>query len=74
VDFCKQLQNNGIKLAIVSNNSKKRVMTYTDRIQTDEIIYNAKKPLKRKIVKMLERQNLQPNEAIFLGDQLITDV
>jgi predicted HAD superfamily phosphohydrolase YqeG len=74
VDFCRQLQSNGIKLAIISNNSKKRVLTYTSRLQPNEIIFNAKKPLKRKILKMLERLDLRPNEVIFLGDQFITDI
>jgi predicted HAD superfamily phosphohydrolase YqeG len=74
MDFCKRLQENKIKLAIVSNNTKKRVLTYTSKLQPDEIIYNAKKPLKRKIVKMLDRLDLEPNEVIFLGDQFITDV
>jgi HAD superfamily phosphatase (TIGR01668 family) len=74
VDFTKQLQNNNIKLAIVSNNSKKRVLTYTSRLTPDEILFNAKKPFKRKIIKMLERLDIRPNEVIFLGDQFITDV
>jgi predicted HAD superfamily phosphohydrolase YqeG len=68
------LQISGIKLAIVSNNSKKRVLTYTSRLQPDEIIFNAKKPFKRKIVKMLQRLDLCANEIIFLGDQFITDI
>jgi predicted HAD superfamily phosphohydrolase YqeG len=50
------------------------VLTYTSRLEVDEVIFNAKKPMKRKITKMLTRQNLRPNEVIFLGDQFITDI
>jgi HAD superfamily phosphatase (TIGR01668 family) len=74
IDFCKQVQDSGIKLAIVSNNSKRRVLTYTSRLNSDIVVYNAKKPLKRKIVKALMRFDYQPNEMIFLGDQFITDI
>jgi predicted HAD superfamily phosphohydrolase YqeG len=68
------VQENGIKLAIVSNNTKKRVLAYTSKLQPDEIIYNAKKPLKRKISKMITKLDLEPDEIIFLGDQFITDI
>ncbi|MDR1991531.1 MAG: YqeG family HAD IIIA-type phosphatase [Mycoplasmataceae bacterium] len=74
INFCNEIRSNDIKLAIVSNNSKKRVLTYTSRLEVDEVIFNAKKPMKRKITKMLTRQNLRPNEVIFLGDQFITDI
>jgi HAD superfamily phosphatase (TIGR01668 family) len=74
IDFCNEVQNNGIKLVIVSNNSKRRVLTYTSRLASDAVVYNAKKPLKRKLMKTLNRLDFRPNEVIFVGDQFITDI
>jgi HAD superfamily phosphatase (TIGR01668 family) len=74
IEFCHKVQMIGIKLAIVSNNSKKRVTKYVSRLTPDVVIANAHKPLKRKIMKMLDANNLKPSEVIMMGDQFITDV
>jgi HAD superfamily phosphatase (TIGR01668 family) len=74
IDFCKKVREHDIKLVIVSNNNKKRVSTYVGKLQVDGVIPNAKKPLKRKIIKMMGQYNVEPNEVIFIGDQFITDI
>jgi HAD superfamily phosphatase (TIGR01668 family) len=74
IDFCKKIRDHGIKLVIVSNNNKKRVNAYVSKLQIDGAIASAKKPLKRKIVKLMNQYNMQPNEVIFIGDQFITDI
>jgi HAD superfamily phosphatase (TIGR01668 family) len=68
------VREHDIKLVIVSNNNKKRVDTYVSKLQVDGAIANAKKPLKRKIIKVMDQHNMQPNEVIFVGDQFITDI
>jgi HAD superfamily phosphatase (TIGR01668 family) len=74
IDFCKKVYEHDIKLVIVSNNNKKRVNAYVNQLQINEAIANAKKPMKRKIVNLINRYNMQPNEVIFIGDQFITDI
>jgi HAD superfamily phosphatase (TIGR01668 family) len=74
IEFCQNVRNAGIKLTIASNNHKKRVLAYTNKLATDEVMPNAHKPLKHRIMKMLKKFNLHPSEVIFIGDQFITDI
>ncbi|GHU48075.1 hypothetical protein FACS1894218_4010 [Bacilli bacterium] len=74
MEFCNTVHEVGLKLAIVSNNNKKRVYTYTSLLKPDAVIASAKKPLKRRIIKLMNSFDAMPDETIFIGDQFITDV
>jgi HAD superfamily phosphatase (TIGR01668 family) len=74
IEFCKEVQKVGLKLAIVSNNSKKRVLSFTARLKPDAVIASAMKPMKHKIVRMMNAFDATPEETLFIGDQFITDI
>jgi HAD superfamily phosphatase (TIGR01668 family) len=78
INFCKAVQNTGIKLAIVSNNTYKRVNNWVNRLKTevtpDYVIPSAKKPLKRKVLKMIKHLGMKINETAIMGDQFVIDV
>jgi len=74
IQFCEDVKKLGIIFVIVSNNSKKRVTTYVSKLHPDDYIYNAKKPLLRKIKKIMLKYEVDKDEVVIMGDQFITDV
>ena len=61
------------EILIVSNNSLKRVKTFCNKLHV-KIFPNAFKPtlLMRKFVK--SNYNIEPNNVVLIGDQLLTDI
>ena len=74
IDFCKNIQDLGLKFIIVSNNSKKRVKLFAERLGVDDYLAKAHKPFIWKIKKFLAKYNVSPEEMIFIGDQFIFDI
>lgn len=68
-----KLQDAGMSVTVVSNNSEKRVKAFCD---PEEIVFihSAKKPLRNAFKQALQQMNLSPNEVVVVGDQLFTDV
>lgn len=77
-DFINKIKQENIDIVIASNNSKKRVSIFVDKLrETTEIdgyIWNAKKPLTYKIKKYIKEHNHSYNDTIIIGDQFIIDV
>ena len=74
IDFVRDVQNHGIKIIIVSNNSYKRVSYFCEFLAPNDFIYHAEKPLIRKIKKILEKYDMNVEDVLFIGDQFITDI
>ncbi len=72
--FLEELHKYGIKLIVVSNNTKKRVEKFCMYLSPDDFIYNAKKPFLGKIKKVIKKYDINVDDAIMLGDQFVTDV
>ena len=73
LDWFSALKNKGIAAAFVSNNTKARVELFNKELGF-VAFYKAKKPFKTKIVEAMNKLNVTPREAIFMGDQVFTDV
>lgn len=77
-DFINKIKQENIHIVIASNNSKKRVSTFvnklTETIEIDGYIWNAKKPFTYKIKKYIREHNFSYNDTIIIGDQFIIDV
>lgn len=73
IEFLKNLNNEGLKLVIISNNRGNRVSTYSKKLGVD-FISSARKPFPFKIRKEIKIRNLKNDEVILIGDQLMTDV
>jgi HAD superfamily phosphatase (TIGR01668 family) len=73
VAWLETLKEYGIKAAIVSNNGKKRVELFNEKLGLPAY-YKAKKPFKRNLLKAMNDMGTLPDETILMGDQVFTDV
>lgn len=77
-EFINQIKNEGLKIIIASNNTKKRVKRFVDKlsetITIDGYLYSCKKPLTYKVKKFLKENDLSASDTIVIGDQFITDI
>ncbi len=72
--FIAKLKENGIKFAIISNNLKTRVSTFAEKAGVGVYRSNAKKPFKRAIVEVMKEADVEAQETIFMGDQIVMDI
>ena len=68
------LENAGIKLCVVSNNTYDRVKSFTEKIGVEFFVANALKPRKKGYLEASECMKLPLNEIGAVGDQLFTDI
>ncbi len=71
--WLKELEAVGIKAAFVSNNGAERVELFNKELKLPAY-YKAGKPFKKNVLKALADINVSPEEAILMGDQILTDV
>lgn len=69
----KQLEENGLKVILLSNNHPSNILEFATEIGFD-VIPRATKPLKRGFKKALKRLNVHKENVLVIGDQLMTDV
>lgn len=69
----KKLEDNGIRIIILSNNTSKRVSVYANALGVS-YVNSIGKPFARKINKFIKEQNFDKDLIMMVGDQLITDV
>lgn len=73
-EWCKNLQEKGIKFCIASNsNNKEKVRGIAQKLEIPYIFF-AKKPLKGGLKKAAQIMELKNNEVAVVGDQIFTDV
>lgn len=63
----------GFKTCLISNNDEERVKRFNKNIGTD-YVYKAGKPSGRGYMKGVKMMGIRPEEAVFIGDQLFTDI
>ena len=73
VAFIRGLEAIGFSVGLVSNNSSARVTALNRRLNL-EIMPNAMKPLTFRLKRILKELHVTPKTAVFVGDQLFTDV
>ena len=71
--WLRQMQASEIRLCVVSNSRKPRVVEFCKKYGLD-CITHAKKPFQRGIRECLARFSLSPSECALAGDQIYTDV
>lgn len=67
------MHNNGIQVIVISNNSFNRVNSAIASLNVP-FISRALKPLNFGIKRAIKNYNLNPNQVIMVGDQLMTDI
>ncbi|MCM3692345.1 YqeG family HAD IIIA-type phosphatase [Neobacillus niacini] len=73
VKWFEQIKKNNILVTIVSNNNELRVKEFSDPLQIP-FIFRARKPMVRAFNKALSQMGIKKEEAVVIGDQLLTDV
>ncbi len=72
--WIKDCRKAGVKIIIISNNGRKKMMKkFCGPIGVD-CVWWAKKPLSIKLTAAMEKYDFQPNETVMLGDKWSTDV
>ncbi|MCR4909161.1 MAG: EamA family transporter [Lachnospiraceae bacterium] len=73
IELFKRLHAIGFSTLLLSNNGRKRVAPFAEAVSSDYIC-NAAKPAKKGYLSALERLGCTVDEALFIGDQLFTDI
>lgn len=73
IDLFKRLGYIGYKSMLLSNNKEPRVKSFSDRVGSN-YIYKANKPFPASYNKAMELMGTTPDNTLFVGDQLFTDV
>ena len=71
--WIKQMQDAGLQVTILSNNKELRVKSFCDPIETP-YIFSARKPLSKAFKRALSQMELQKEEVVMIGDQMMTDI
>lgn len=69
----RKLNENGITMIIVSNNTGKRVTTYASELGIS-FISSIRKPFASKLLKRLKELNIDLSSTMLIGDQTVTDI
>ncbi|WP_085524704.1 YqeG family HAD IIIA-type phosphatase [Tuberibacillus sp. Marseille-P3662] len=72
-DWFELMQDAGITITIVSNNSENRVKSFCHPLGIP-FISKARKPMKRAIRKAVKNMGFQKDDIVVIGDQLLTDI
>lgn len=72
-EFKNLLDENDIKLIIISNNHSDRVKNYAKSLGVD-CLFSAHKPFKKRLTNFLKVHKIDKKDAIMIGDQTVTDI
>ncbi|MFD1066312.1 YqeG family HAD IIIA-type phosphatase [Oceanobacillus locisalsi] len=73
IAWFKIMEENDIKVTIISNNNQERVTVFSEPLGTP-FVFSAKKPLSRAFKTVAKEMDLNKEEILVVGDQLLTDV
>lgn len=73
LEWLDNIRTIGLEVVVTSNNKKKRVKAFCDKLGVRGIWWSLK-PFKRGFKKALRKTNYKKNQVIVMGDQLMTDV
>jgi HAD superfamily phosphatase (TIGR01668 family) len=73
IKWFEQIKKQNILVTIVSNNNEIRVKEFADPLKIP-FIFQARKPMVRAFYKALSQMEIKKEEAVVIGDQLLTDV
>ncbi|MCT1903839.1 YqeG family HAD IIIA-type phosphatase [Oceanobacillus sojae] len=73
VSWFKTMEENDIKVTIISNNNQERVTVFSEPLGTP-FVFSARKPLSRAFKTVARQMELKKEEILVVGDQLLTDV
>ena len=73
-DWVEDCKKAGVKIVVISNNGRKKMMQkFCEPIQVD-CVWWAKKPMSTKLTEAMQRYGFKKRETAMLGDKWSTDV
>jgi HAD superfamily phosphatase (TIGR01668 family) len=73
-DWVKDCKKAGVKIVIISNNGRKKMMQkFCEPIKVD-CVWWAKKPMSKKLTETMQEHQISPQNTVMLGDKWSTDV
>src|SRR5699024_1650018 len=73
IEWLRKMKEASIQVTILSNNNADRVFIFAETLEAP-FVSRAKKPVRRAFLKAQKMMNLNKEEIIVVGDQLLTDV
>ncbi len=73
-DFLSAMREAGIKICVISNNTKERVEPFCRRAKIEYFVCDALKPKGAGYVKAAKDMGLEPEKTAAIGDQIFTDI
>ncbi|MBR3052165.1 YqeG family HAD IIIA-type phosphatase [Candidatus Saccharibacteria bacterium] len=73
-DWVAECKNAGVKIAIISNNGRKKMMRKFCKPIGVDCVWWAKKPMSTKLTEAMQTYDFKPAETVMLGDKWSTDV
>lgn len=64
----------GVKIVVISNNGRKKVIKKFCQPLKIDCVWWAKKPMRSKLIEVMAKYNYGPHETAMLGDKWSTDV
>ena len=71
--FIRSMQENGIGVALVTNNRKRRLLRFNESLALPAFSFSVK-PLPHNLWRAARRLSVKPSECALMGDQLLTDM
>lgn len=73
-DWVEDCKKAGVKIVIISNNGRKKMMQkFCEPIGVD-CVWWAKKPMSKKLTETMQEHKISPENTVMLGDKWSTDV
>ena len=73
-DWVEDCRKVGVKIVVISNNGRKKMMQkFCEPLKID-CVWWAKKPVSTKLTEAMQTYNFKPSETAMLGDKWSTDV
>lgn len=73
-DWVEDCRNAGVKIVIISNNGRKKMMQNFCKPINVPCVWWAKKPVSTKLTEAMTEYGYKPSETVMLGDKWSTDV
>ncbi|MBR3168834.1 YqeG family HAD IIIA-type phosphatase [Candidatus Saccharibacteria bacterium] len=73
-DWVSDCKNAGVKIVIISNNGRKKMMQKFCEPLGIDCVWWAKKPVSTKLTETMSKLKVKPSETVMLGDKWSTDV
>ncbi|TMN21024.1 YqeG family HAD IIIA-type phosphatase [Lentibacillus cibarius] len=73
IEWFRMMNEHNIKVTIISNNNMERVKLFSEPLNTP-FVFSARKPLSHAFKRAAREMELQKDDIVVVGDQILTDI